>query len=787
MKLVIVFRVFLFSALLLSKHINADLAITDIKGLYTSIKPGYEYWSPIHGVIAVRTDFLRNLFLMEMQEEERRKKEPAQTNEEKEEAKNHSLILAMLRQFFNINPGDKTLRITQSKTSIGSYLMPVLLADLVNYITTDQIMDKKLIAKKDSEFARFLLKEAGIRGINNNKITQFIRNIRDMVSKSAAKEYYALPYIGQAILMTWLIKKVDTKKQITDFFDRLVELKNPLISESYDREKFLSAEYQQSDVAILFDELSKIKINNCNKDLLVLYEDLIFISYARLPIQGERIALYEFPEYREGFPVPFESLKKTFSDCVETSLRIFINELLKTGVSFDYHTLEMHGILFNSIIKKFYDTHHDFKTVGSAEVHEAWLAAVSNIKKFLIEYKNVSGETGESCEIKSTVRNVLQIIRYIFEPTSDETLGIKPIPEIVTIGYMIDFFSHLLAAVSQALQPRKIELLSIKIVDKAARNKSITISSDALQQDNFPKKEEDCNLYHIIINFIDVSSGHVFYLSIDPNYHTYMKSRKEEIIVKPKGLDAIYYDILNHGCSIENSAFLDILNVIYANEFFESYIRTILKGEYCNRILLVSRGKNVIYIVHSLIEEFSYGKVQDRPFLFYLLPSSIFKYESVVQQTSDLSALISMMISNESFDVTIAKSYLKELVESLFKLRDDSQDEFFDIYCRIMLGLIPSIINAKREKFYIIGINLLNSLLIPRGYPLLTTLVRFYRNEDFMKLVLENFMPALSVSLLTKEDKETIVYFLQETIFFYPNLELFFQEQKKKFFGEEFV
>ncbi len=75
MKLVMLFRIFLFSALLLSKHINADLAITDIKGLYTSIKPEYEYWLPIHGVIAVQTDFLRNLFLMEMQEEERRKKE----------------------------------------------------------------------------------------------------------------------------------------------------------------------------------------------------------------------------------------------------------------------------------------------------------------------------------------------------------------------------------------------------------------------------------------------------------------------------------------------------------------------------------------------------------------------------------------------------------------------------------------------------------------------------------------------------------------------------------------
>ncbi|HXW85824.1 MAG TPA: hypothetical protein VEK38_00630 [Candidatus Bathyarchaeia archaeon] len=669
------------------KNIYADLHITDIKGLYTSIKPEYEYWSPIHGIIAVKTDFLRNLYLMEMQEE-KRKKEARETEP--------SPILNMLRQFFTINPADKTLRITQSKTSIGSYLTPESLADLIDYVMKDEV-DKEQQEESDRIFVQSL-QEKGVKG-RARAVAKAVRECRRVVKG----QYYALPYIGQAILVSWLIMKVDTKKKIAAFFDRLVELKSSLIDGSYDRKQFLSESYseQKKDIAILSQVLQK---QVRDKDFLHKhYEDLVFIRFA-YPVEEkkEKISLHRFVNYKEKFLVPFESKKRTFADCVEMSLRTFINELLNTGTSFDYHPLKAQGIVLNPAVEKFYDTHHDFKTMHEESVHEAWLNIMSHIKGASIEYEHVHEPTGQACEIRSTVRNVVQTVRYIFSPTPDEILGIQPVPEITTVQYVIDFFSNMLAAIFKNNNKRKIELDSIIIKNSNGMIIEV-ISADMMRTGEFAQKDQNVDsFYAIILTFVDRKSQEIFDWNIEKG-HAIMSAKMSANAELEQLLSYLLLSLyFSKNYNIHDYDFLDIIGIfVFGINNIGTEIEKIIEknAENFNRLLLLESTLSCvdkIKKVHNIIIQNSHEAIKDLSFLLYFFPPSLIHEIGANTEILSWCEVVSNMIKAKNFSDAIVEAYIKDFI--LFVTLHIKDKQKF-LYCYMgSQNLVKSIRISQRSR-----------------------------------------------------------------------------------------
>ena len=674
------------------KNIYADLNITDIKGLYTSIKPEYEYWSPIHGIIAVKTDFLRNLYLMEMQEE-KRKKEAGETEP--------SPILNMLRQFFTINPVDKTLRITQSKTSIGSYLTPRLLADFIDYIMKEEIDEKK-----DTKFAQYLQKN-GVKISKTNVISRAVRECRQVVTG----EYYALPYIGQAILVSWLVMKVDTKEEIAVFFDRLVKLKSPLVDDEYDKKKFLSDVYDQQeknvmelvkhmeekvkDISVLYEYYSRAFFK---KDITITeeytletmvprrsflrahYEDLVFIGLVK-PMGG-KISFHEFPSYKSGFKIPFGKFKDTgvFADCVETSLRTFVNELLNTGTSFDYHSLKEQGIVLNPAVEKFYDVHHDFKTMNTRSVHEKWLEIMSHIKGASIEYQHV--HAGQRCEIRSTMRNVIRALRYIFSPVSDEVLGIESVPKVITVQYMIDFFSHILDAIFKNNNTRKIHLDRVRVnngTDIFLKNMLLDKATGTKNTDFF----EQIRLY-----FVDTLSGESFEWVIGTGHAQIYASYEKNAV-------DMYNDVVDLLYNIYDYNVIDLYSVIV---FTDPWIIT-TKEEYINREFLVLAGTDEALkeeILRTLLDTDFYGTVQDYPFFSYFFPSPQLIFD--IEDVYTWKWLVHDMMFK--FDITLSLPYMQYLVAVLMKEMDEElPDRMERAYASLKME-IRSIKESDRKELY---------------------------------------------------------------------------------------
>ncbi len=722
--------IFLFSVLLFFSRISADLAITGIKGLYTSIKPEYEYWSPIHGVIAVKTNFLRNLFLMEMQEEERQKKEPLP-------------VLEMLRQFFTINFEDKTLRLTESKTSLGRSLTPILLADLINYIMNTGDLKGKELIKKDDEFAQYL-QTNGIKIKRVRTIRKAIEGCRQVIQG----QQYALPYIGQTILMAWLVKKVDEKKEVAEFFDRLASLGNKMIADSYNKDNFLAKKYKR----VPLDEVvEKYLTKKDIKKYKSYYEDFVFVG---LNIFVGK--LHQFPEYRH-FVVHFPNINLEVADCTETALRIFLSELLSMGTEFNYHIFADKGIKLNSRIKKFYDKYHTFESVRKPQARQDWFVALSNINKFPIRYDITSNISEDSCAMSATVRNIMEGLRYLFDPSCYALLGITSIPKIITLEYVVNFFSGIVAAFSKANPNRIMILDDIKIgglpMMDDIKNKVPKICN--LDVEKLQKSEPTTLVFSL-------NESSIFTWKItgfrNPWSHTKVLARKQNSKDAQK-ICSQFVKVLPKE-ALHDYAALDLLSLFTLQA--ESII-ALLEGktDCISRMLLFKEVPTAN--IFSIVEKYYMpGTKQDEPFLLFALPSmkSVFMLGRV--QQIEMISKINNFVDSKVFH-EIIRAYIRPFVNFVIDGTYKKGTEEYDVAYLLFIEIIKKISKTYKKDLYDVAVKLLaNEFVLGKMTWLSSGLetIKKYKNKECMQQALQACMPVLSKMTLTKDEKlERLVLF----------------------------
>lgn len=436
---------------------HAEISLLEMKGLFSNVNTEFQNWSPVNGAVAIKAGFLRNFYLAEVHEKQ-----------------NLSATAKVMQQLFFLGGGDLGLKITTRQRNIGPYITPEMMADLVAHVIKTKEIDEAQAKKEDKELTKKLRQTIKI---SLKYIKEFLENLRkadkECQPASLATSRY-IPYTLPDILMGYLFLRVESKEDFLRFFDKLAQNGVSITIPAYEHDKkaLASSAYDEFHYRTFISNIEhrRFEEGDFNRYVQDNYESLIIAGIA---LRNYAQVLHPFPGYTRVF-LELDGKKVNFSDCTETCLRGFLNELISTEEKLDPTILEQAQIQLHPAIRAFYARFPKFSSVSTNNAHKVWAELVSQIKEFPIDYR-IKDHQGVKCEIKSTISNFLMGLRYLFAPTSDEVLGIRPLPEVITKGYFVDFFKNILAKASAAQKGKKqFEMIEINARDRTGKQNIIT-------------------------------------------------------------------------------------------------------------------------------------------------------------------------------------------------------------------------------------------------------------------------------------------------------------------------
>lgn len=106
----------------------------------------------------------------------------------------------------------------------------------------------------------------------------------------------------------------------------------------------------------------------------------------------------------------------TFSDCGESSLRNFINILIKNNDEFilDSQYLEKANLDIDARVIKFYKDNNSILDIKKIDTHNQWAQIVSELNKIDPSIKYLSPRNKSYCELAAGGRNMLKVVKILF-------------------------------------------------------------------------------------------------------------------------------------------------------------------------------------------------------------------------------------------------------------------------------------------------------------------------------------------------------------------------------------
>lgn len=258
--------------------------------------------------------------------------------------------------------------------------------------------------------------------IHNELLTEkALENLVDIILASvqeclAADSYY-LPTTPIQILLAFLWKKVDTKKEFIDYYANIPEIlaDSSWLDQSEELAKWAGESFSEQDYANFVTT-----VNSFSNDeelinyLMNSYELTIFSSVAHKvwdPVLPPIISSIGESEFRKNGTI------YTFSNCSETAIRNFINILIKKfkaialNISILQDTAEKNDFTLKPELITFYNTSNSLAGLVLRKVHNAFNQVVSDLGKDILYLE--PNELDGVCEIRATLSNVLKVLNYI--------------------------------------------------------------------------------------------------------------------------------------------------------------------------------------------------------------------------------------------------------------------------------------------------------------------------------------------------------------------------------------
>ena len=285
--------------------------------------------------------------------------------------------------------------------------------------------------KKNPEIRKFQEKLYQ-EDLTKENLKKFVHHLIDAFDETLPENHIYLPFTVQQILLAFLWKKSESKEDINEFAQDALLLNPSLINEDALKEYMAMQPYSEEDFIEFQKKLPTLEAIS----LLEEYEQLVLYLYANKVWQSilpPMIMSIGNTEY----------LKYTFSDCVETALRNFLNcifynnktkhfnitSLVSQATIHDENFVMKDSIplIPNPDVIEFYTKNTDPNEAQLITTHNAWASIVSAI--FGIVYR--TPQEKPICEIDPSIRNVFRIINHLLfgnNPNFDELT----IPERLT-------------------------------------------------------------------------------------------------------------------------------------------------------------------------------------------------------------------------------------------------------------------------------------------------------------------------------------------------------------------
>ncbi len=497
------------------------LSLAQVAGSSELVKQDMQEWAPFNGALALKSNWLRTLYLSEVQGDK----------------SNGTATAHVLKDLFFMGDNDQ-LKVTTVKNRFGSQadardvgclahlvytntIETVLAAkELTTFINAKKIKDLRdlsqrlkvgtpqphlmnaleLLAPTDmndlrNKLAALEQKMGNHESKKRKAFTSFLGQLQGSLQECGVSGGRYYPYTPHAILMGFLVASAKDRTALADYFDTLSQLGTPVTIDAYDRERFLHEPLAQASLASTQELVRRVGERYAFPQSFDCFVDRNYEALSTLGIlQNEFKIVSPFPDYAH-ITIPVEGIPVAFSDCVESSVRGFLNELLDSPSDGALHTeffdtdvqaakgsdgalcsnsadnIASSGLKAPAEIKQFYATFSDIHKHLTDEAHCSWASLFAQRKDLPLVYN--TEKHAQQCEVAACYPfNTITMLAH--------ALGIPAPEQPLTLASVCSFFSGISQQANQFYAANAID-------------KTITLQKVAVQKtcDNVPLEMQE--------------------------------------------------------------------------------------------------------------------------------------------------------------------------------------------------------------------------------------------------------------------------------------------------------
>jgi hypothetical protein len=196
-------------------------------------------------------------------------------------------------------------------------------------------------------------------------------------------------YATHAILLSFLYRKTENKKQLKNYFVELNRNRNIFRNENEELDsEWEDRTYLGDDFNVLKDHLESVASTNLLMNLDDL-DDLDDLEKAIYVIGIQQLYRQSAPKLDQYRAPSFNGVK--FPDCMETTIRNICNIALYDA---NNYVFKLQDANYSDNFRGFYEKHKNAQILGDSEVHQDWVRVVAN--RPFIAYNRVLYNTNYS-------------------------------------------------------------------------------------------------------------------------------------------------------------------------------------------------------------------------------------------------------------------------------------------------------------------------------------------------------------------------------------------------------
>ncbi len=276
----------------------------------------------------------------------------------------------------------------------------IIIAETNGEIENSDALKVKLCAKAEQAYPEEFRKTPFRKHLN--KVINLIKESLAECTPGPAQKHPE--YTTQAILLSYLYQKADSKKDIFKYIVRLSKYmnilkNNRLLAESELQQIWLNVDYKKQDYFAFEDIIARQSLDQIGKNTLLKQ----YIATSLIVLKNYYI---QAPQVPQGY-FQFKDGKEIVADCQETAIREFCNAIFFNRDTKKFDLEKFPQLNFSPEILAFYsDIQRDPTLVKDSRVGQVWYNMISG--KPGVEY--VNGDYN----MRPTIPNFVNTINHLF-------------------------------------------------------------------------------------------------------------------------------------------------------------------------------------------------------------------------------------------------------------------------------------------------------------------------------------------------------------------------------------